>query len=198
MNKKSLALIIFLVVIVAGYGLFYAAVTTVLMPQDLKEFQTQLNEFPQVSASNDTAIAEMEASAALIESTSALQYTSPSQRTAMATQMRDANGFIPPGLNQNFTSYNEYMGYKALAYSLVFKGELSSDLNNISASYNTLSNISNQIQSLTEKMANDFENGDNQAYADDLRDMADLLKTYESEMASLKLHLQEVVQQLGG
>lgn len=198
MNKKSLALIILLIVIVAGYGLFYAAVTTVFMPQDLKEFQTQLNEFPQVSASNDTAITEMEASAALIESTSALQYTSQSQRTAMATQMRDANGFIPPGLNQNFTSYNEYMGYKALAYSLVFKGELSSDLNNISTSYNTLSNISDQIQSLNEKMATDFENGDNQAYADDLRDMADLLKTYESEMASLKLQLQEVVRQLGG
>ena len=197
MNRKILALIIFIVAIAGVYGLFYAAVTTVLMPQDLNTFKTELDAMSQSSITNDSSIAQTESSAAIMESYSPLNGLSQSQRTEMANKMRINNATIPQGvLNQNFNEYNTYNNYKALAYSLVLKGDISSGINNLSSTYEKVNHLGSEIVSLNQKMAADFENGDNKAYADDLRSTATLTKQYNHEMVILKTKLQTLVNQL--
>ena len=196
MNKKILA-IIFIVAVVGVYGLFYAAVTTVLMPQDLNTFKTELDDTSQFSITNDSSIAQTESSAALMENYSPLNGLSQSQRTQMANEMRINNATIPQGvLNQNFTEYNTYNNYKAMAYSLVLKGDISSGINNLSSTYEKVNHLGSEMVSLNQKMATDFENGDNKAYADDLRSTVTLTKQYNSEMTVLKTQLQTLVNQL--
>ena len=197
MNRKILALIIFIVAIAGVYGLFYAAVTTVLMPQDLNTFKTELNAISQSSITNDSSIAQTESSAAIMESYSPLNGLSQSQRTEMANKMRINNATIPQGvLNQNFNEYNTYNNYKAMAYSLILKGDISSEINNLSSTYEEVNQLGSQMVSLNQKMATDFENGNNKAYADDLRSTATLTKQYNHKMVILKTQLQTLVNQL--
>lgn len=197
MNRKILALIIFIVAIAGVYGLFYGAVTTVLMPQDLNTFKTELDAMSQSSITNDSSIVQTESSAAIMESYSPLNGLSQSQRTEMANKMRINNATIPQGvLNQNFTEYNTYNNYKAMAYSLILKGDISSGINNLSSTYENINQLGSEMVSLNQKMAADFENGDNKAYADDLRSTTTLTKQYNHEMAILKTQLQTLVNQL--
>jgi hypothetical protein len=197
MNRKILALIIFIVAIAGVYGLFYAAVTTVLMPQDLNTFKTELDAMSQSPVTNDSSIAQTESSAAIMESYSPLNGLSQSQRTEMANKMRINNATIPQGvLNQNFNEYNTYNNYKAMAYSLVLKGDISSRINNLSSTYEKVNHLGSEIVYLNQKMATDFENGNNKAYADDLRSTATLTKQYNHEMVILKTQLQTLVNQL--
>lgn len=196
MSRKILALIIFLVAVVGVYGLFYAAVTTVLMPQDLNNFKNELDTMPQLPVINDSEIAQTENSAALMESYTPLKDLSQSQRTTMANQMRN-NNFVPPELlNSNFDEYNAYINYKVLAYNIAFKGDVSSELKNISSTTEEISSMANKTMTLNQKMATDFENGDDKAYADDLRTLADFMKQYNGKIAELKTQLQNVVNQL--
>jgi len=58
--------------------------------------------------------------------------------------------------------------------------------------------LTNESTSIDQKSANDFENGDDKAYADDLRSSANNLKQYNNAMAELKAQLQNIVNQLGG
>ena len=197
MNRKILALIIFIVAIAGVYGLFYAAVTTVLMPQDLNTFKTELDAMSQSSITNDSSIAQTESSAAIMESYSPLNGLSQSQRTEMANKMRINNATIPQGvLNQNFNEYNTYNNYKAMAYFLILKGDISSEINNLSSTYEEVNQLGSQMVSLNQKMATDFENGNNKAYADDLLSTATLTKQYNHKMVILKTQLQTLVNQL--
>ena len=137
MNRKIMALIIFIVAVVAIYGVIYAAVTTVLMPQDLNEFKTELDAMSQNQISNSD-ITQLESAAATMDS-SPLSYMSKSQRVNIANEMRNGDT-VPPGvLNQDFTQYNNFNYYKSLAYALVLKGDLSSGINNLSGNYGEIS-----------------------------------------------------------
>ena len=196
MSRKILALIILLVAVVGIYGLFYAAVTTVLMPQDLNNYKTELDSLSQLPVINDSTINQMESDAVLMESYSPLKYLSQSERAAMADQMRNNNAIPPELLNQNFDEYTTYINYKALAYSIALNGDLSNEIKNLSSTYEELSSFSNKTVAITQKMATDFENGDDKAYAEDLRNMANLMRQYNTKMAELKTQLQKVVNEL--
>ena len=189
-----MAMIIFLVAVIGIYGVFYAVVTTVLMPQDLNEFKTELDAMSQTQISNSD-INQLESAAATMDS-SPLSYMSQSQRTNIANEMRNGND-VPPGiLNQNFTNYSSFNNYKALAYALVLKGALSSGIKNLSDNYEEINSLSSQMMSLNQKSATDFENGDNKAYSSDLRSTANLMKQYNNKTAVLKTNLQNIVNQL--
>ena len=196
MSRKSLVLIIFIFAVVGIYGLFYAAVTAVLIPQDLNEFKNELNTMPQLPVNNDSSIKDLESQAATIESSSPLKYMSQSERASMANQMRSGNAIPPEAMNPNFSGYNAYNNYKALAYALILKGDISNEIKNLSSSYEELSSYANKTEAINQKMATDFENGDNKAYANDLRSMANMMKQYNSEIAQLKTQLQNVINTL--
>lgn len=194
MSRKIIALIIFIVALVCIYGVTYAAVTTVLMPQDLNEFKTELDAASQNQISNSD-IYQMESAAATMDS-SPLKYLPQSQRTNIANEMRNGDTAPPGVLNQDFTQYNNFNYYKSLAYALVLKGDLSSGIKNLSGNYEEINSLGSQMVSLNQKSATDFENGDNKAYADDLREIANLMKQYKNKMDVLKNNLQNIVNQL--
>jgi hypothetical protein len=196
MNKKSLAFIIFILAVVGAYGLFYAAVTAVLMPQDLNEFKNELDTMPQLPVINASTINEMENSAAVMESHTPLKHMSQSQRTSMANQMRNYNTMPLELLNQNFTANNAYNNYRALAYAMILKGDLSNEIKNFSNTTEEVSNFAKKDGIISQKMATDFENGDDKAYADDLRNIANNMKQYNSKMVVFKTQLQNIVNQL--
>ena len=197
MNKKILILII-LVGVIGIYGLFYVAVTNVLMPMELDSFKNDLNGMPQLPVNNNSTISDLENSADIMESNPSLKFMSQSQRSEMANQMRNLNS--PPAgfLNQNFTDYNNFYANSALAYKLIGKGTLANEISNLSNITNNLSSLTNESTAIDQRTANDFENGDDKAYAEDLRSSANNLKQYNKVMEELKTQLQKIINQLGG
>ena len=198
MNKKILAMIIILVAIVGVYGLFYVAVTSVLMPMDMNSFKTDLNAMPQLPVNNNSTINDLENSADIMESHPSLKYMSQNQRTEMANQMRNSNSPPPGYLNQNFTDYTNFYGLSVLAFKITGKGTIATEINNLTTITNHLSSITNESTTIDQKSANDFENGDDKAYANDLRNSANNLMQYNNAMTELKTHFQNIVNQLGG
>lgn len=196
MSKKILALIIFVVAVVGVYGLFYAAVTTVLIPNDFNSFKAELEAMPQIPVINDSVITEAENAAADMENYSPLSAMSQDQRIVMANEMRNSNNVPPEVLNQDFSAYANVNNNRAVVYAMILKGDLSNDIRNLSSRYEEISNLGNEMVSLSQEMATDFENGDDKAYADDLRKSADLMKEYNNKMAELKIQLQDIVNQL--
>jgi hypothetical protein len=197
MNRKILALVIILAV-VGVYGLFYVAVTSVLMPMDMDSFKSDLNAMPQLPVNNNSTIDDLENSADLMESHPSLKYMSQDQRTEMANQMRDSNTPPPGYLNQNFTDSTNFYRISALAYEITGKENLAAEINNLTTITNSLSSLTNESASLDQKSATDLENGDDKAYADDLRSSANNLKQYNNAMMELKTEIQDIINQLGG
>ena len=198
MNKKILAMIIILVAIVGVYGLFYVAVTSVLMPMNMNSFKTDLNAMPQLPVNNNSTINDLENSADIMESHPSLKYMSQNQRTEMANQMRNSNSPPPGYLNQNFTDYTNFYGLSVLAFKITGKRTIATEINNLTTITNHLSSITNESTTIDQKSANDFENGDDKAYANDLRNSANNLMQYNNAMTELKTQLQNIVNQLGG
>ena len=197
MNKK-ISILIILVAIIGIYGLFYIAVTNVLMPMELDSFKNDLNGMPQLPVNNNSTINDLENSANIIENNPSLKYMSQSQRSEMANQMRHLNSPPIGFLNQNFTDYNNFYANSVLAYKLIGKGTLANEISNLSSITNNLTSLTNESAAIEQKSANDFENGDDKAYAEDLRSSANNLKQYNKVMEELKTQLQKIINQLGG
>ncbi len=197
MNKKILILII-LVAVIGIYGLFYVAVTNVLMPMELDSFKNDLNGMPQLPVNNNSTINDLENSADIVESNPSLKYMSQSQRSQMADEMRHLNS--PPAgfLNQNFSDYTNFYASSVLAYKLIGKETLANEISNLSNITNNLSSLTNEAAAIDQKSADDFENGNDKAYAEDLRSSANNLKQYNTVMEQLKTQLQKIINQLGG
>ena len=197
MNKK-ISILIILVAIIGIYGLFYVAVTNVLMPMELDSFKNDLNGMPQLPVNNNSTINDLENSANIIENNPSLKYMSQSQRSQMANQMRHLNSPPIGFLNQNFTDYYNFYTSSVLAYKLIGKGTLANEISNLSSITNNLTSLTNESAAIDQKSANDFENGDDKAYAEDLRSSANNLKQYNKVMEELKTQLQKIINQLGG
>jgi hypothetical protein len=194
-SKKILGIFIAIVAIIGIYGLFYIAITTVLMPMDLTAFKEELDTV-QVPVNNASSISEMESGAADMESTSTLDYVSESERSEVANTMRIANTPPPGFLDQNLEEYNQFNSYRMLAYNLIFRGDISNQIKNISSSHEEISRLNNDTELINQKMYTDMENGDTKAYAEDLKKIASNLKQYNITMAKLKTQLQNLIGQL--
>jgi hypothetical protein len=197
MNKK-ISILIVLVAIICIYGLFYVAVTNILMPMELDSFKNDLNGMPQLPVNNNSTINDLENSADIIENNPSLKFMSQSQRSEMADKMQNLNSPPPGFLNQNFTDYSNFYASSVLAYKLIGKGTLADKISNLSSITNNLSSLTNESAAIDKKSVNDFENGDDKAYAEDLRNSANNLKQYNIVMDQLKNQLQEIINQLGG
>lgn len=186
---------IFLIAIVGIYGLFYAAVTTVLMPMDAGAFKAELNTV-EVPVNNASSIAELESAAADMERTSALSYISQKERTEVANSMRMGNTIPMVFINQNMVEYDTSYRNRIWAYDLVLRGDISSQMKNISSTHEEISRLNNETEVINQKLYTDFEKGDSKAYAEDLRKVAHNLRQYNIAMEKLKTQLQNVTSQL--
>lgn len=186
---------IFLITIVGVYGLFYAAVTTVLMPMDANAFKAELNTL-QVPMNNESSIAELEIAAADMERTSALSYVSQKERTEVANSMRMGNTIPLVFINQNMVEYNKSYSNRIWAYDLALRGDISSQIKNITSTHEEISRLNNETEAIHQKLYTDFEKGDTKAYAEDLRKVTHNLRQYNIAMENLKTQLQNVINQL--
>ncbi len=166
------------------------------MPMDVDIYKDQLNTIPELSTVNDSTIAELESGAAVTESMSPLTYTSAEERTQMANIMRMGSNLPPEFVNQNFEEYDRTSENKIWAYDLILRGDISNQLKNVSSIYKEIKRLNNETLSLNQKAANDFESGDNKAYAEDLRSAANNLRQYNKAMEKLKTQLQNLINQL--
>ncbi|MBM4240524.1 MAG: hypothetical protein FJ150_02460 [Euryarchaeota archaeon] len=194
MDKKVLALIILAVVIVGGYTSYYAYASIYLIPEDLKVFKDDLKSLENSTFPAEN-ITEMEQAASVIGNGSSLQLIPAAERKKMADDLR--NQLKPmqsqfEEFKQNFTNNREI----ASRYELIFKGNVA---NEIRAAYSDeIINLTDRVIKNLQKMAIDLENGDNVAYANDIREFANLMREYNKLAADAEARLQNVVNSLGG
>lgn len=190
MSRKILTLLIIVVAIGGTYALFYAAVSTVLIPMDINSYKSEL-ETAIAPVNNELNISEIESGATVTESIP-LTYIPPEERTEMANQMRKGNT-IPIIPNQDFNEYDKFNSYRILAYNLIFRGDISKQIKNISNTHEEIIRLNNETNSITEKMATDLEKGDNKAYAADLRNISNNVKQYNIVMEKLKTQIKDLI-----
>ena len=190
MSRKILALLIIVVAMGGTYALFYAAVSTVLIPMDINSYKSEL-ETAIAPVNNELNISEIESGATVTESIP-LTYIPQEERTEMANQMRKGNT-IPIIPNQDFNEYDKFNSYRILAYNLIFRGDISKQIKNISNTHEEIIRLNNETNSITEKMAADLEKGDNKAYADDLRNISNNVKQYNIVMEKLKTQIKDLI-----
>lgn len=195
MDKKKIALIILVVVIVGAYASFYAYASMVLIPEDKKVFKEELSGIGN-SSITDSDISTLESEATQIESID-LTIIPADQRKTMADQMRNdpfittMNSTIAE-LKKNVTNNQEI----ASRYDLLLKGDVA---NNIRSVYSQeLINAMDKMNQIMVALPNDLENGDSKAVANDLRTLAQLGRELKNMSTTSQAKLETVVNQFGG
>ena len=195
MNKKMIALIVLMVMVIGVYGAYYTYATTVLMPEDLKTFESELNATsePVISESDITS---METNATLIENAPSLKNIMPSSdRQSSANGLRQQMAPVKSEMQeirQNLTTNRDI----AARYDLILKGDTAK---NIRATYNDdYINTADQMMKIDDNIATDLENGDNKALANDMRELSKIARKFNNETAEAHTNLQKIVKEMGG
>lgn len=193
MNKKTIALIIVLVVIVGGYASYYAYASMVIIPEDLKTFQSELDAASKPFI-NESQLKEMENQADTIENYNALSLIPQSERDKIAENLTvsESGKAELEEIKQNFTSNRN----TASRYDLLFKGDVA---NNIRLAYDQkIFDIINQMIANLDKQKTDIKNGDSTAWANDLREFVKLARELNTYQEKIKPYLQDIVNKLEG
>lgn len=194
MNKKIIALLIVVGVIVGGYASYYAYATTVLMPEDLKVFKGEL-EVTSGPMVPESEITTMENSADMIEKYDGLSLVPQSERNTVADQLIGGTENITVMMKEfdNNLTLNRNI---AMRYDLLFKGDVGNEIRLIYD--NDTLNLAKQLESNVNKQAEDIRKGDSKAYANDLRESAKLFRQFNAQLEEAHNHLQILVNKLGG
>jgi len=199
MNKKIIALIALILVIVVcvgGYVSYYAYASTVLIPKDVKVFKDELKsvEGNPIPESN---ITQLESEANQIQNGPSLKIIPLSERKKMVSNMEKdpfyttMNSTIDE-LNENITINQEI----ASRYDILMKGDVANNIRSVydAQKMDLIQNMTKTVQD----MLTDFENGNNTAVANDMRDMAGEGKELNKFAAEDKPKLQNIINSLGG
>ncbi len=196
MNKKILALLIVAVLIIGGYAAFYVFQSLYAIPEDVKVFKDELKSIENAPIP-EKDIKELETLANQIENGPSLKIIPKSERTKMANDMRNDPFFTSINstvdeIKQNVTNNLEI----ASRYDLLLKGDVA---NNIRGIYSQkLISLAEDMQKIIEKIPNNFENGDNTALANDLRELARLGREMNTLAAQNKGKLNDIIKSLEG
>lgn len=193
LSKKLIILLIFVIGVFGVYGTYYVYADTVLVPEDLKVFQSDLNKSSsgKLDNYNETLINQSYANLTKMENGPSLTIIPQNQRHLMANTIRNQN--IYPSIDElklNITRENA----RASKYDLMLKGNVANEIRSV---YNLdIITVLEQMNSTQEKIATDFENGDIKAYFADIRKMNDLGKKLHNLTVNSKAQLQDIVNQL--
>ncbi len=194
MSKRKIGLIILLLVIVGAYASFYAYESTVIGPENMETFKSDLNATSE-PVLTESELKNMDSLATEIENGNYLASMSPSERTQMANELRQETAPVKSqlqGIKENFTESRD----AATDYDLMLKGDVA---NNIRTAYSeNITSTADQIISVSDKMATDLQNGDSAAFAADIKKFDSLVRQFNSEMAQSHAALEQVVNALGG
>ncbi len=194
MNNKTIAVIAVAAVFVlaaAAYGGYYAYATMVLMPEDKKIFEEELESINSFNESKQISDEQID----LIENYDALSLIPQSEREATADN-------ITSGINSTNEEFEDLKANVtrnqeiASRYDLIFKGDVADDIRSV---YNQeIIDLADRILKNIDKQAEDIKKGDSKAYADDLREFNDLYEEYVEWSKVAKEKLQNIVTNMGG
>jgi hypothetical protein len=102
---------------------------------------------------------------------------------------------ISPEVLQGNTDFKKFNYYSVWAYYLIFRLDIANEINSISNIMDNIEKLENNSDTINEKLATDWENGDNKACASDLRDSANILRQLNSLNIELKDHFQKLAKQ---
>lgn len=194
MNKKIIAAIILVVVMAGAYASYYAYASMVMVPEDLKIFESELESLSS-PAIHESELKELEESSRMIENFDALSLASQSERNNIAEIMISENENFTSEMQEfrnNFTNNREI----SQRYDLMLKGDVANEIRS-AYNYETLDLI-DKIKNNTDKQAEDIKKGDSKAYANDVREFVKLAKKLNENLDQTRTHLQNVVNELGG
>lgn len=194
MNKKIIAVIILVVVMAGAYASYYAYASMVMVPEDLKIFESELESLSS-PAIHESELKELEESSRMIENFDALSLASQSERNNIAEIMISENENFTSEMQEfrnNFTNNREI----SQRYDLMLKGDVANEIRS-AYNYETLDLI-DKIKNNTDKQAEDIKKGDSKAYANDVREFVKLAKKLNENLDQTRTHLQNVVNELGG
>jgi len=194
MNKGLIAIIAVIVIAVGAYGGYYAYATTYLIPKDVKVLKDEIKTINE-SGSYSDEITSLDNQANQIENAKSLKNMPLSQRQKEANDIENGPGMqsINNTLNelkQNITATKKM----ASVYDLLLKGGAASSLR--SAYNDEILNTLNSMDPLMNKLGQDVLAGDNKAVANDLRGMANAIKTFNDQEQTSVNNLQDTVNQL--
>ncbi|WP_424353759.1 hypothetical protein [Methanobacterium sp. MBAC-LM] len=194
MNKKLIAVIAVIIIALGAYGSYYAYATTYFVPKDIELLKDEIKTINE-SGTYDAEIASLEMQADRIENLSLLNSIPLSERQKQANDLEKGRGIqsINNTLNelkQNITTTKNM----ALEYDLLLRGDIASGLK--SAYSDEIVNTLNSMDPLMNKLANDLRRGNSKAVADDLRKLADALRTFNKQEQISADNLQDVVNKL--
>lgn len=193
MDKKILALIIVLVLVVGGYVGYYAYAMITLVPKDLREFRGELKaaEEPIIKTSD---IKEMEEVKSMLEGVD-LKAIPAEERRQRAQELRD------PALLKEFqeAKHNCTVNREEVAfrYDLLLMGDVAKDIREVYSK--DIEEKMGKLVDLMNKMADDFEKGDTEAFKADIDEFIKLSKEIEDWRVNIaKPKLQRIVDRLSG
>ena len=167
-------LIILLFVVCSVYCGFYLVVTNIFMPSDLDFAKSGINT--TLTSENEVAIKNLENEATLMEKYPSLANTPQSQRISDAKMMQGSEKSETPENTQGNTEFRNFINYHFWMYILILRWDIANELKNMSNTLDKQSQLSQASDLINEKMATDWENGDDKAYAKDLRALANNLR----------------------
>ncbi|MDD3985498.1 MAG: hypothetical protein PHY59_06385 [Methanobacterium sp.] len=195
MNKKKLIGSILLLGVVVVYCGLYVAVTNILTPLELDFAKSGIDAFSE-PVIDENEIKKMESQAVLMENSPSIKNIPQSQRVRDAKQMRNNNSSKIPEIIQGNSDFKKFSYYSMWAYYLIFRWDIANEISDISKDMDSMYTLNNGIDDITEKMAVSWENGDNKAYATDLRDLVNSLRQLSCLNIELKDHFQNLVQKM--
>jgi hypothetical protein len=191
MDKKVIALIVVVVIVVGAYAGYYAYATMVLQPEDLKVFKEELDAASNLTI--DTGITDSQIST--IESSNVLASIPQTTRDELANNLTSGSNTVKSTLE---TAKKDFTGNREIAsrYDWILKSDVA---NNIRLAYDQkMIDLIDQMLANMDKQATDIKNGDTVAYANDLREFNKLASEYNSYVQKTKEYLQQIVNKLGG
>lgn len=193
MNKKILALVIF-VVIMVGYGTFYAYEFLYVIPEDVKFFKDELSSIED-GIIPESDINNMEAFANQIQNSPPMNTIPPEERKKIANDMR--NDSAPMNSAEKELDYDLTGNQQiALKYDLLLKGNVAKDVRDVYSMQ--MIYLTENMDKINQKIPTDIENGDNIALANDYREMAKLSREFNALSALAKEKLQNIINNLEG
>ena len=198
MDKKVLALLIVgvIVLVAGGYASYYAYASVVLIPEDVNTFKSELDSLENGTIIPESDIKEIENVANQLESG---QYVlvSDSERKKVADDMRNDPFFVSLNssaqeIKNNFTNNQNI----ASRYDILLKGSVANQIRNIYS--DELSNTTDKLIQIAQKLPNDIENGNKTLIIADFREMASIGRQLNNQAAAAKINLQNVINELEG
>jgi hypothetical protein len=191
-NKLYVAFAILAIVVLIGlYSGYYAYSVNNLQPDDLKSFESDLNNISK-SKIPEASIKAMENLVNQTESGTAITVISESELKNVSSTIMP-NETTKANFQQLKNNIEKNQGI-ANRYDLLLQGELATS---IRTAYSTeMAQTITGILNTQEKVANDLANGNNTAFVADMKQYIVLAKNYNQQITTAHAALEKIVNQM--